>query len=315
MRIFSEFEDRADGSGPAQTARELQQVARNLSSVKSTLVLSSVKGGSGKSTLAVNLAAALALSGRKAGIVDADLNAPNVLQMLGARPRPNFRASEGIEPVSALLGIRVVSSESISDGQTAPITFLGEQQPQAAPGPIAPAELSYAGALRSLLGLSHFGQLDLLIIDLAPGLEHLYRLLGTIKPTGVILVTNPSANAARAAASAFEMNSKTDAALLGTVENMVGFTCDNCRSVRPLFPDGEISRAAREAEVQILARLPFDPRLAESCDRGKVFVSENPETPIAKQLIEMAKKIDALLAARVRESEPLVEAAPAIRQA
>jgi ATP-binding protein involved in chromosome partitioning len=302
MRVFSEFE--ANHTGAEYVDRDAELISGNLAAVKSTVAFASAKGGTGKSALAVSLAAAVALAGRKVAILDADLNAPSILPMLGARPPLLFHASETIEPISAALGIRAVSSDFIPEGQPAPISFA-ESEPLPAPVVSAsPAELSHSVALRRLLAQSHFGQLDLLIIDLAPGLEHLYRLLKIFVPTGTILVSNPSAHTARALSRTFKFNGKTKAAILGTIENMVGFTCDNCRSVRPLFPNGEVSRVSREAEVPVLARITFDPRIAEASDRGKLFLSEHAETPTAKQLMEMAKQVESRLAARRKAMAP-----------
>lgn len=301
MRIFSELENQANHMGGAQTSQELEPAGLTLASVKATLALASVKGGTGKSALAISIAAALALAGKRVGILDADLNAPSILQMLGMKAPRQFHSSEGIEPASGPLGIRVVSAEFISEGQPPPISFV-EEQPQPSAPSVSPVELGLSDTLRRLLAQSRFANLDLLIIDLAPGVENLYRFVKTAPPSGVILVSHPSANAARAMRRAFERNSAAGAALLGVVENMVGFSCDHCRSVRPLFPDGEVSRIAREAGLPIVARLPFDPRFAESSDRGKVFVSEYPDSPMAKQLIAMARQIETLLADKMRHS-------------
>lgn len=306
MRIFSEFGDSANNGAGEKMLREVEQIGQNLASIKAILVLASVKGGTGKSTLAVNIAGALAIAGKKVGIVDADLNAPSILQMLGVKPPLRFHSSEGIEPAAAPLGIRVVSGELLVEGQRPAMSFLDDDLPSA-PVVVAPVEQSHSGAIRRMLGQTRFGPLDLLIVDLAPGLEDLDRMTRTLSPTGVLIVTHTSGIAAKAIRRGLEMNKSIEAPILGTIENMVVFGCDNCRSVRPLFPQGETGPIARDAELPVMAKLPFDPRLAESSDRGKIFVSESSETPIAKQLTQMARQIELLLASRIRKPLPAGE--------
>ncbi len=299
MRVFTESNDPA-GNGTGELHNS-EPIARNLSSVKATLVFASAKGGTGKSLLAVNLAGALAQAGRKVGIMDADLNAPSILQMLGTKAPLRYMSSEGIEPAAAPLGIRVISAELLTETLRPAMSFLDEE-PSPAPVAVAPVQLNHSGALRRMLGQTRFGPLDLLIIDLAPGIEDLYRMMKIFTPTGVMLVTHTSGSAAAAIRHALDMNKDIAAPIVGAIENMVVFGCDNCRSVRPLFPQGEAARVAREANIPIVARLPFDPRFAESADRGRIFVVESSETPIAKQLTEMARQIDSLLMARVRKA-------------
>ncbi|HXR25942.1 MAG TPA: P-loop NTPase [Candidatus Binataceae bacterium] len=310
MRVFTEFDDPAANGAGEKLLHDSELIRRNLSSVKATLVLASAKGGTGKSLLAVNIAGALAHAGKKVGIMDADLNAPSILQMLGTKAPLRYLSSEGIEPAAAPLGIRVASVELLAEAQRPAMSFLDEEPPPA-PVAIAPVRLNHSGALRRMLGQTRFGPLDLLIIDLAPGIEELYRVMRIFAPTGVILVTHTSGSAATAIRHALEMNKDIAAPIVGAIENMVAFGCDNCRSVRPLFPQGEAARIAREADLPIVARLPFDPRFAESSDRGRIFVSEFPDTPLGKQLTEMARRIDVILTARIRKAAAVVVDAPA----
>jgi ATP-binding protein involved in chromosome partitioning len=310
MRVFSEFADTASNGTGDKAHHDREAVQRNLASVKATLVLASAKGGSGKSLLAVNIAGALAHAGRKVGIMDADLNAPSILPMLGTKAPLRFLSSEGIEPAAAPLGIRVISAELLSESQRPAMSFLDEE-PAVAPVAPPPVQLNHSGALRRMLSQTRFGPLDLLIIDLAPGLEDLYRMMRMFTPTGVILVTHPSGSEATALRHALDMNKEIAAPIIGTIENMVAFACDTCRSVRPLFPHGETSRIARDADIPIIARLPFDPRFAESSDRGRIFVSESADAPISKQLTEMARQIDAMLTARIRKANAIPVTAPA----
>ena len=257
----------------------------------------------------MNIAGALAHAGKKVGIMDADLNAPSILQMLGTRAPLRYLSSEGIEPAAAPLGIRVTSAELLTEALRPAMSFLDEEPPPA-PVAIAPVQLSYSNALRRMLSQTRFGPLDLLIIDLAPGIEDLYRMMRIFTPTGVMIVTHASGGAAVAIRHALDINKDIAAPIVGTIENMVAFGCDNCRSVRPLFPQGETTRIAREANIPIVARLPFDPRFAESSDRGRIFVSESSDTPIAKQLTEMARQIDAILTARIRKAAAVAAEAP-----
>jgi ATP-binding protein involved in chromosome partitioning len=310
MRVFSEFAEPA-GNGTGEKAHhDPEPIYRNLAAVKATLVLASAKGGTGKSLLAVNIAGALAHAGKKVGIVDADLNAPSILSMLGTKAPLRFLSSEGIEPAAAPLGIRVISAELLTESQRPAMSFLDEEP---APTPVAtPAvQLNHSAALRRMLTQTRFGPLDLLIVDLAPGIEDLYRIMRLFTPTGVVLVTHPSGSGAVAMRHALDLNKEIAAPIIGTIENMVAFGCDTCRSVRPLFPHGETSRIARDADIPIITRLPFDPRFAESSDRGRIFVSESSDAPIAKQLTEMARRIDAILTARIRKAPAIPLAAPA----
>lgn len=128
---------------------------------------------------------------------------------------------------------------------------------------------------------------------------------------GVLLVSHSSASAARHLRRAFEMGSRTGTPVTGIVENMVGFACEICHSVKPLFPQGENSRVAREASVAIVARLPFDPRFAECSDRGTLFVHEFPEAPVAKQILETARRVEALVSSR-GQAPSTAEAAPSM---
>lgn len=274
---------------------DAERLRLNLSSVKAVLAVASPKGGSGKSAVTVSLAAALSAAGKKVAIVDADLNAPSVLGMLGVRVPTYLPMSEGIEPASGPLGIRVVSGEFLAEVQPPPpISFVELSDSRASEGPER-FEMSHCGALGRLLAQTRFGPLDLLLVDLAPGLERLYGLTKALMPTGVLLVTHPSMQDGRVFRRMVTMREEPGLAIIGVVENMVGFYCNNCRSVRPLFPEGEVSRLAREAGVEIVARLPFDPRFGESSDRGRLFLQEYADTPMAKQLSEMARRVESLL--------------------
>ena len=299
MRIFSDIENGGTPGPSAAIANAGDLIRANLSGVGAIIALASARGGVGKSMLAVNIAAALAMKGRKVAIADADLNSPSVGAMLGMKPNRRPPMVEGIEPAAGPHGLRVVSSDQLPGGEAPPISFAPDfDGEEVAPAPTRPAELSYREALGRILAQSQFGNVDLLIIDLATGLDRLYMLASMVPLDGVLLLSHPSAQDTVAARQAIKIGAAAGAPVVGIVENMVGFNCDGCRAVRPLFPEGDLPGVAREAAVPILARLAFEPRLADTTDRGVLFVREYGSTPTGKVLIDIANRIDAMVAAR-----------------
>ncbi len=311
MRIFSDIE--SDGSvGPSvDLADARERIRTNLSGVGATIALASARGGVGKSMLAVNIAAALTMKGRKVAIVDADLNSPSVAAMLGINPQRRYPMIEGIEPAAGPHGLRVVSSDQLPGGEAPPISFVqdydqidgnNDGQP-VAHAPTRPVELSYREALRRILAQTQFGSVDFLIIDLATGLDRLCSVAAMVALDGVLLLSLPSAQDAIAARQAMKIGRAIGAPIVGIVENMVGFNCDGCRAVRPLWPGGALHGVAREAAVPILARLAFEPRLADSSDRGLLFVREYGSTPTGKVLADIAGQVEAMVAVRTRAAD------------
>ncbi|MBF6559605.1 MAG: P-loop NTPase [Candidatus Binataceae bacterium] len=333
MRIFREIEA-LPGADGAYSAPDLAHLRANLSGIKSIVAVSSAKGGTGKSAITINIAAALAIAGRKVGILDADLNSPSVLPMLGMKAPRRIFAFEGAEPGAGPLGLRVASSNLLPDGEPPPMNFLDEEPVAGiviteehsaradfpADGEVSvngevtegrevaasrevsangngAVELSYSGTLRRLLTETRFGALDMLLIDLAPGLDELYRIARIAPLSGAVIVTHPSDSSVTAARHALEIAAHCATRVIGIVENMVGFSCDGCHTVRPLMPQGDLAAIARIAGSTILGRLPFDPRLAESSDRGVLFVREYAATPLALNLTAIAQSIDQALIA------------------
>jgi len=289
MRVFKDGESRAS-SGDAAS-----QIQTNLAGIKAVVAFGSARGGVGKSSLTVNAAAALAQAGRRIGILDADLNSPSILAMLGIRAPRRPMVTEWIEPLTGPLGVRVVSVELMPDLDTPPVSFLDlEEQNQTTFQPSRPAavEVPYTRTLRRMLEQSRLGPLDLLLVDLPPGLEAIARLSQLVPTAHLVILTHPSELAARAIRSIGEFAAANLLATVGVIENMAGFSCTGCHSVRPLMPQGAVAPVASDLGIPLIERLPFDPHLAETCDRGILLVREYPDSPLAKQLTTVALAID-----------------------
>jgi ATP-binding protein involved in chromosome partitioning len=276
---------------------------------RAVVAFASARGGVGKSAICVNVAAALAMTGRKVAIVDADLNSPGVLGMLRLKPLRRFAPGEEIDPASGQLGIRAVASSQLADGEPVAFSFF-ETDDAAPPAPslngARPLEVDYRATLRRLLA-ARFGPLDLMLIDLASGLSQLHCLAEVVELAGVVMVTRPSEGAVRATHDALKFIAHDGIAVLGLIENMLGFNCDSCHTVRPLFPQGNFPALAHAVEALILGRLPFDPRLADCAERGALFVREYPDAPLAKQFAAIAANLEQEIA-RLTPAQPLLSA-------
>lgn len=279
---------------------------------RAVVAVASARGGVGKSAICVNVAAALAMAGRKVAIIDADLNSPGLLGMLGLKPLRRFAPGEDIDPASGPLGIRVVASSQLADGEPIAFSFIEADEaprPAISQNGVRPLEIDCRGALRRLVG-ARFGPLDLMLIDLASGLSQLHCLAEVIELTGVVMVTRPSEACVRATHDALKNVAHDGLTVLGLVENMLGFNCDSCHTVRPLFPQGNFPGLAQKVEAPILGRLPFDPRLADCAERGALFVREYPGAPLSKQFAAIAANLEREIAQRAAP-QPLATEEPA----
>jgi len=284
--------------------------------VRAVVAVASARGGVGKSGVSVNIAAALAMAGRKVALIDADLNSPNLLAMLGLKPLRRFAPGEAIDPAAGPLGIRVVASSQLADGEPVAFSFVeGEEgpAPAAVQNGAGSLEIDSRGALRRLIE-ARFGPLDLMLIDLASGLAPLHSLAEVVELSGVLMVTRPSEACLRATHDALKTLLRDKIPVLGLVENMLGFNCDSCHTVRPLFPQGNSAGLAQAVGTPILGRLPFDPRLVDCAERGVLFLREHPDAPLTKQFATMATNLEQAIARRAAakaEPQPLATEDPA----
>jgi len=244
MRTYHELKD-ADRSGlPEQIGAQRKRVAERLAGVGRVIAVMSGKGGVGKSYVTAHLARALARSKRAVGVLDADLNGPTIPRLLGIAHAPHPTSQSGIEPATGADGIKCISMAMlIEDG--APLAFKG------------PTAESFvwrgameAAALRELLGDVAWGTLDVLLLDLPPGMQRYIELCDILgAPPAVLTVTIPTAESGDAVRRAMRAAVERGSKLLGIVENMVG----------PQFKGTAGDDLAREFAVPLLARIPWHP--------------------------------------------------------
>ena len=284
MRTYSQIEGDG-GSAVAEQIADLEAaIARRLAGVRHMVAVGSGKGGVGKSTLTRQLGAVLAAAGQRVGILDADLNGPSQALLNGVRNVPPLPGEEGLLLPVSRDGLKVLSVGSLlAEGEA--LTW-----PSATPRHThvwrATRDLS---KLAELLAAVHWGPLDVLLVDLPPGPERTAQFADFLGPqAAVVLVSIPSALARGVVARSVSALAALPNRLLGYVENMSGYACAGCGTVRPLFPE---SHEAAELALPCLGRIPFDPQLAALSDDGRA-ITEIPEAGlVAAALAETARNL------------------------
>jgi ATP-binding protein involved in chromosome partitioning len=266
------------------------RVAEQLAEVDRIVVVMSGKGGVGKSAVAVNLAYGLAQLGRRVGLLDADLNGPSVSKMLGLRGQPVRVMGNGLLRAAAgPQGILVQSMDFFLQGDQA----LDWDGPEGEAASVRSA-LEQA-ALGDLLGRTDWGQLDFLVIDLAPGADRL-PALGQWLPriAAALAVAIPTQVALLAVERSLRRAREAGFPLIGLVENLGTSICAKCGAEGPLFSETVDVGGAESLGLEVLARIPFDAGLAAAADRGRPFLEgEGMKSAAGRALAQLVARVDA----------------------
>ena len=250
--------------------------------IRHKIAVISGKGGVGKSFVAANLAVAMALRGRRTGILDADFHGPSIPKILGVRGSTLVGTPAGVVPVAGPLGVLVVSVDFMLPSEETPLVWRGPLK---------------ASVLRELLARVAWGELDYLFIDLPPGTgDEPLSVVQLIRDLdGALVVTTPSDLSRAIVKKAISFARGVGVPVLGVVENMCGFCCPETGKVYYIFGRGGGRKMAEEMGVDFLGEIPLDPRINEANDRGVPFVLAYPDTEAAKAIIEIAAKMESKL--------------------
>jgi ATP-binding protein involved in chromosome partitioning len=247
--------------------------------VRNVVAVASGKGGVGKSTVAVNIAVALAQSGARVGLLDADIYGPNVPTMMGVdRLPPQTGDGKKLTPAVAY-GVQVMS-----------IGFLVKPgQPLIWRGPMLHS------AIRQFLADVSWDALDYLIIDLPPGTGDAQLSLAQSVPlSGVLIVTLPQQVSLEDATRGLRMFQELNVPILGVAENMSYLELPDGTHM-DIFGTGGGEKMARAAGVTFLGSIPIDPVVREGGDQGKPIVISTPESTAGRALRSLAEALAARL--------------------
>jgi ATP-binding protein involved in chromosome partitioning len=243
--------------------------------IRNAIAVGSGKGGVGKSTVSVNIAVALARSGARVGLMDADIYGPNTPTMLGVEKLPPPQGQRLI-PAEAH-GIKMISMGLlVKPGQ--PLIWRGPM---------------LNSAIRQFLGDVEWGELDYLIVDLPPGTGDAALSLAQALPlSGAVIVTLPQLVSLEDAGRGLNMFRTLEVPILGIIENMSYLDLPDGTRM-DIFGSGGGERLAEATQSTFLGKIPMEQNVRIGGDHGKPIVVSHPESAAATALVEISQKIAA----------------------
>lgn len=252
-------------------------------SARNVIAVSSGKGGVGKSSVTVNLAGALARSGVRVGILDADVFGPSMPTMLGnPTAKPEFNEQNRMSPI-------LVPGELGGEIQVNSLGYLADPDDATVwRGPMA------SRALEQLCFDTRWQNLDYLLIDMPPGTGDIQLTLAQKLPvTGAVIVTTPQDVALDDARKGIAMFRKVGVPVLGLIENMSFYQCSHCGEKDYIFgQDGGKALAARY-QLPVLGQWPLFSELREQLDAGRLMVQSKPQHPVSDVIMRSAEGLAA----------------------
>lgn len=242
-----------------ETPMDFLEKAHELSNIKKVIGIVSGKGGVGKSLVTSILAASMNRKGYNTAILDADITGPSIPKAFGIKEKA--RANNlGWFPVKSKAGINIMSINLLVENDTDPVVWRG---------PII------ASAVKQFWTDVIWGDIDYMFVDMPPGTGDVpLTVFQSIPVDGIIIVTSPQELVSMIVSKAVKMAEMMNIPIIGLVENMSYLKCPDCGKEIKVFGDSHIDEIAKEHNINILAKMPIDPKLASSCDKGSIETFE-----------------------------------------
>lgn len=240
--------------------------------VRHIYLVGSGKSGVGKSTISVNIAAALLLRGNRVGILDADIYGPSIPRLLDAHdplPTPDKRP---LLPARAF-GIQFISLERLLHRQQ--VISLGGK--------------TVARTLGRLIRQVDWGGLDFLIVDLPSGTGEIQNMIvDELNPDGAVIITTPWQIYREDVRRCISMLEKQNIPVLGLVENMVSWTCEQCGHVHSFYT----GLTDRWCKIETIAVIPMDRSIWESSQKGVPLVFDAADSDLGRTFNRVAARLE-----------------------
>lgn len=242
-----------------EATQDLTEKLNELSSVKKVIGVVSGKGGVGK-TLVTSLLAVLAnRAGYHTAVLDADITGPSVPKAFGLHEKVSG-ANGYILPAKTKTGIEAISINLLLDKDDAPVVWRG---------PVI------AGAVKQFWTDVIWNDVDYMFVDMPPGTGDVpLTVFQSLPLDGIIIVTSPQELVSMIVSKAVNMAKMMNIPVIGIVENMSYLSCPDCGKHISVFGESHVDETAEKYGLEVLGKLPIDPKLAAACDAGLIELFE-----------------------------------------
>ena len=238
------------------------------SNVKKVIAVVSGKGGVGKSLVTSLMSVAMHQKGKKVAVLDADITGPSIPKMFGKKDMA--KATEaGILPVESQTGIELMSVNFLLEDETMPVLWRG---------PVI------SGVVTQFWQDVMWGDIDYMFVDMPPGTGDVaLTVFQSLPIDGIIVVTSPQELVGMIVEKAVNMANMMNVPILGLVENMSYYKCDDCGKEHKIFGESHIDEIAKKYNINVVAKLPIKPEIASAADAGTI---EKVDTSDLDNIIE-----------------------------
>lgn len=240
------------------------------STVKHVIGIVSGKGGVGKSLVTSLLASTMRKKGKNVAILDADITGPSIPKAFGVKGDVK-QSALGIFPPKSKEGIEIMSINLLLENETEPVVWRG---------PII------AGTVKQFWTEVVWGDIDYMFVDMPPGTGDVpLTVFQSLPVEGIVIVSSPQELVSMIVSKAVNMAKMMNIPVLGVIENMSSFECDECHKQHQLFGESHIESLLASYDIKLLAKLPIVPAIAAACDHGEIESIEREEINQAVKIL------------------------------
>lgn len=261
----------------------IEEIKQKMMSVKHKILVLSGKGGVGKSTFSAHLSHALASDdSTEVALLDVDICGPSIPKIMGLEGEQVHQSGSGWSPVYVEDNLAIMSIGFLLSSPDDAVIWRGPKK---------------NGMIKQFLRDVDWGEVDYLIVDTPPGTsdEHLsiVQYLSGAGIDGAVIITTPQEVSLQDVRKEIRFCKKVNLPIIGVIENMSGFICPKCKNTSQIFPPttGGAERMCEDLNLPLLGKVPLDPRIGKSCDEGKSFLTEVPDSPAAMAYHSIVQKI------------------------